>query len=77
MSEVTRPSGHVPRIQLVRGDITKQAVDAIVNAANSSSSAEAVWMAPSTGLPARSSCNTAGCSAAARPARPRSHQASG
>jgi len=36
MSEVTRPSGHVPRIQLVRGDITKQAVDAIVNAANSS-----------------------------------------
>ena len=36
MSEVTRPSGHDPRIQLVLGDITKQAVDAIVNAANSS-----------------------------------------
>ncbi len=36
MSEASPPPGDGPHIELVRGDITKQDVDAVVNAANSS-----------------------------------------
>ncbi len=36
MSEAPPPPGDAPHIQRVRGDITEQGVDAIVNAANSS-----------------------------------------
>ena len=59
-----------PRMVVVQGDITEQAVDAIVNAANSACWAGAGSTARSTARPGPSSWRNAGRSAAAPPAMP-------
>ncbi len=57
------------RLEVTVADITTLAVDAIVNAANTSLLAAAVSMAQSTAPPDRSSWPNAGRSAAAPPDR--------
>ena len=42
-----------PRLEAVRGDITAELVDAVVNAANAGSAAAVASTAPSTGPPGR------------------------
>ena len=59
----------------IRGDITKVTdVDAIVNAANTSSLAEAVWTERSTGRQGRSFWKSAAHFTAVRPGRQRSQE---
>ncbi len=64
-------------LEIVRNDITKMSVDAIVNAAKESCWAVAAWMAASIAPRGRSCWPSAGRAAAAGPARPRSRARTG
>ena len=65
------------QIQVVQGDITKLDCDCIVNAANRSLLAVAVWMVPSTGQQGRNCWRSAARCTAAAPEKQKSLRATG